>query len=433
MKKRDAMISVILGSQWGDEAKGKLTDLYAANADIVGRFQGGNNAGHTIVVGDEVFKLRLLPSGIIQGKDIVLGNGMVIDPSILLKELTQLKSRNLPIGNIAISERAHLIMPYHKQEDAILEELKGKYKAGTTMNGIGPCYSDKVSRLGIRFIDLINEKIFLEKLDKIYSLKKRYFAGLGYKIGISKEDIIQTYNEYAKIFGKYVVDTSVLINEANAAGKNILLEGAQGTHLDIDHGIYPFNTSSNTVCGGACTGAGVAPHKIGKVVGVVKAYTTRVGTGPVPTELFDGYGKHMARIGHEFGTVTGRPRRCGWEDLMIVKYAHMLSDFDGIFITKLDVLCGLDKLKVCVGYEVDGAPVRHFPANMDVLARCKPVYKEFEGFDFDCSEILKEGFDAFPENAKVYLKFIESELGVPLYGVSIGPKRSETIILKYIF
>ncbi len=433
MKKRDTMISVILGSQWGDEAKGKLTDLYAANADIVGRFQGGNNAGHTIVVGDEVFKLRLLPSGIIQGKDIVLGNGMVIDPSILLKELTQLKSRNLSIGNIAISERAHLIMPYHKQEDAILEELKGKYKAGTTMNGIGPCYSDKVSRLGIRFIDLINERSFLEKLDKIYSLKKRYFAGLGHKIEISKEDIIQTYKEHAKIFGKYVVDTSVLINEANAAGKNILLEGAQGTHLDIDHGIYPFNTSSNTVCGGACTGAGVAPHKIGKVVGVVKAYTTRVGTGPVPTELFDDYGKHMAKKGHEFGTVTGRPRRCGWEDLMLVKYAHMLNDFDGIFITKLDVLCDLDKLKVCVGYEVDGAPVRHFPASMDILARCKPVYKEFEGFDFDCSKILKEGFDAFPESAKVYLKFIESELGVPLYGVSIGPKRSETIILKYIF
>jgi adenylosuccinate synthase len=427
------MISVILGSQWGDEAKGKLTDLYAENADLVVRFQGGNNAGHTIVVGDETFKLRLLPSGIVQGKDVVLGNGMVIDPEVLHEEISELQSRNIDFGTIYISERAHVIMPYHKQEDVILEDLKGKLKAGTTKRGIGPCYSDKVSRIGIRFTDLVDEKAFLTKLDTAYSIKEKFFKSLGYEMETSKDDIIRAYSSYASMFGKYVTDTPSLINEENAQGKRILFEGAQGTHLDIDFGIYPHNTSSNTVCGGACTGAGVPPRAINRVMGVVKAYTTRVGTGPVPTELTDDYGRHLAEKGHEFGTVTGRPRRCGWLDLMLIKYAHMLNHFDGIFITKLDVLCGLDKIRVCTGYTVDGAPMDHFPANMDVLARCEPVYEEFDGWDFTCDEVLEGGYDSLPENAKKYLKFIESELKIPLYGVSIGPRRHETITFKDIF
>jgi adenylosuccinate synthase len=428
-----SMISVILGSQWGDEAKGKLTDLYAEHADLVVRFQGGNNAGHTIVVEDETFKLRLLPSGIVQGKDIVLGNGMVIDPSILQEELEDLRSRNIPIGTISISDRAHVIMPYHKQEDEILEDLKGNLKAGTTKKGIGPCYSDKVSRIGIRFSDLVDPIAFREKLDTAYAIKSKFISALGYEIEVSKEEILEQYTTYAEMFGQYVTDTSVLINKAHREGRRVLMEGAQGTHLDIDHGIYPFNTSSNTVCGGACTGAGIAPKNIGRVLGVVKAYTTRVGTGPVPTELFDDNGKHLAGKGHEFGTVTGRPRRCGWLDLMLIKYAHMLNNYDGIFITKLDVLCGLPEVKVCVGYEHKGVVLDTFPSNMRVLSECEPIYKVFGGWDFDCSTVVKGGFDALPDAAKDYLKFIEAEMDIPLYGFSIGPKRSETITFRDIF
>ena len=332
------MISIILGTQWGDEAKGKLTDYYAQDADIAVRFQGGNNAGHTIVVGDDTFKLRLIPSGVVQGKDVVLGNGMVIDPSILKEELDGLRERNVKMGTLFISERAHVIMPYHKQEDGILEELKGRHKAGTTMRGIGPCYSDKVSRIGIRFVDLIDKQVFMEKLDIAYDIKKKYFAALGQDILVSKQEIIDSYTQYADLFRPFVTDISVLLNNAEAQGKNILMEGAQATHLDIDFGIYPFNTSSNCIAGGACTGAGIPPHSIGNIMGIVKAYTTRVGTGPVPTELEDNYGKHLADKGHEFGTVTGRPRRCGWLDLMLVKYSVMINGLDGVFVTKLDVL-----------------------------------------------------------------------------------------------
>lgn len=427
------MISVILGTQWGDEAKGKLTDYYASKADITVRFQGGNNAGHTIVVGDETFKLRLLSSGVVQGKDVVMGNGMVIDPQILLEEIGELRSRNVEIGNIYISERAHVIMPYHKQEDEILEELKGNQKAGTTKRGIGPCYSDKVSRLGIRFVDLIDEPVFREKLKIVYGIKKKFFESLGHEMEYTMEQILAQYGAYAEAIRGYVADTTVLLNEAERSGKRILMEGAQATHLDIDFGIYPFNTSSNTICGGVCTGSGVPPRSIGTVLGIVKAYTTRVGTGPVPTELTDAYGQHMAEKGHEYGTVTGRPRRCGWLDLMLVKYSHMLNHLDGVFVTKLDVLNGLDRVKVCVGYEVDGKHVDHFPSNMGVFARCIPIYKEFKGWDFDTDKILLEGIGSLPKEAKDYLSFIESELEIPLFGVSIGPKRSQTLILRDIF
>jgi len=337
------------------------------------------------------------------------------------------------IGNIYISERAHVIMPYHKQEDGILEELKGKNKAGTTKRGIGPCYSDKASRLGIRYVDLIDESVFREKLDIVYHIKEKFFNSLGHEMEYSKEDIIKEYNGYADLIRDYVTDTSVLLNKADDEGKRILMEGAQATHLDIDFGIYPYNTSSNTVCGGVCTGAGIPPKKIGKVLGIVKAYTTRVGTGPVPTELEDNYGRHLADKGHEYGTVTGRPRRCGWLDLMLVKYSHMLNSLDGIFITKLDVLNGLDKVKVCVGYEYEGERIEHFPSNMDVFSKCSPIYKEFKGWNFDIDNILDEGLDSLPKETKEYLEFIESELEIPLFGVSIGPKRSQTLILRELF
>lgn len=426
------MLNVILGTQWGDEGKGKITDFYAKKADIVVRFQGGNNAGHTVIVGEKVYKFHIIPSGSVEEKILVLGNGVVVDPKILLGEIEALENEGKNV-NLYISERANVIMPYHKIEDEIHENLKGNLKAGSTKRGIGPCYADKIARFGIRFADLIDDEVFREKLSIILPMKNKIFKAFGEE-HLNYDQVYEEYSNYGTIFKEYITDTSLLLNKFLNEGKNILMEGAQGTHLDIDHGIYPYTTSSHTIAGGACIGAGIPPQRIGKIMGVVKAYTSRVGTGPVPTELKDKTGEHLRDIGKEYGTTTGRARRCGWLDLVMVRYAHRINGLTGIALTKLDVLCGLEKMKIAIAYEYNGKKIEEFPANMKVLSKCKPIYKEFEGWgEFDKEKIKKEGYKGLPEQARNYVEFISKFIGVPISLISYGPKRSETILLEELF
>jgi len=426
------MLNVIIGTQWGDEGKGKITDFYAKKADVVVRFQGGNNAGHTVIVGEKVYKFHIIPSGSVEEKILVIGNGVVVDPKILLEEINTLENEGKKV-NLYISERANIIMPYHKIEDEIYENLKGNLKAGSTKRGIGPCYADKIARFGIRFADLIDDEVFREKLSIILPIKNKIFKTFE-KESLDYNKIYKDYSRYGKRFKEYVTDTSLLLNKFLKENKNILMEGAQGTHLDIDHGIYPYTTSSHTIAGGACIGAGIPPREIGKILGVVKAYTSRVGTGPAPTELKDKTGEYLRDVGKEYGTTTGRPRRCGWLDLVMVKYAHRLNGLTGIALTKLDVLCGLEKVKIAIAYEYDGKRIEEFPANMKILAQCKPVYKEFEGWEkFDKEKIKREGYKGLPEKAREYIEFISNFIGVPISLVSYGPKRSETILLNELF
>ncbi len=425
---------VILGTQWGDEGKGKFTDLLAEEADLVVRFQGGNNAGHTIVIGEKVFKLHLVPSGILRS-DVtsVIGNGLVIDPEILAKELAGLAELEVQMGQLWISDRAHVIMPYHKVIDGLEEEKKGKLAAGTTRRGIGPCYSDKMSRFGLRICDIIDSEELEHKLRVAYPVKKAYIESLGGTLDITFEDMLANYYEYGKRIKPFVCDTSVLINEALAQGQNVLFEGAQGIHLDIDHGIYPHNTSSATITGGCCTGAGIAPKQINKVIGVVKAYTSRVGTGPFPTELSDDVGERIGTVGKEFGTTTGRQRRVGWLDLVMVRYSVRLCGLDSIVITKADVLCGLEELKVCTHYVLDGKDIHDFPASMRKLEACEPQYHTLEGWPEMSSEEWKKcqegGRSALPQGLAAYITFIEANLGVPVEILSFGPGRDENIYL----
>jgi len=426
------MVSVIIGSQWGDEGKGKVTDYYSKKADYIVRFQGGNNAGHTVVVENTEFRFRLIPSGAVAGKHVIIGNGVVVDPEVLLEEIGELEQEGIKV-NLSISDRAHVIMPYHKLQDFLEERLKGKLKAGTTKRGIGPCYQDKVGRFGIRFVDLMDRDVFREKLEMFLAMKRKLFAAHNEPFDLQVDEVFDTYNSYAERLKGYVADTSLLINGVIKDGKHILMEGAQGTHLGIDHGIYPYGTSSNCVAGAACTGAGVSPLCINEVLGIVKAYTTRVGTGPVPTELEDEPGEYLREKGGEFGTVTGRPRRCGWLDLVLVRYSHRINGFTGIAITKLDVLNGLDTVKVCMHYQCNGEEVHDFPTSMKKLAQCTPVYKEFPGWDFDPEEVVTKGFKALPEAARQYIKFISDHLEVPVYLVSVGPARHQTLVLKELF
>lgn len=426
------MVSVIIGSQWGDEGKGKVTDYYSEKADYIVRFQGGNNAGHTVIVSGETFKFRLIPSGAVSGKHVVIGNGTVVDPEILLEEISELEQKGIPV-NLHLSERAHVIMPYHKLQDALEEKLKGKLKAGTTKRGIGPCYQDKVGRFGIRFIDLMDKQVFREKLDLFMTMKQKLFEAHNEPFDLDKNEVFDVYNGYAEKLKKYVADTSLLVHTAVIQGKNILMEGAQGTHLGIDHGIYPYGTSSNCVAGAACTGAGISPVYIKKVLGIVKAYTTRVGTGPVPTELGDKTGAYLQKKGGEYGTVTGRPRRCGWLDLVLLRYSHRVNGFTGIALTKLDVLNGLDTVNICTHYQYNGEKVYDFPASMKKLEKCRPVYKEFPGWDFDPEDIVKKGYSALPATARDYIQFVSTHLAVPVYMVSVGPARHQTLVLAELF
>ncbi|MFW6375961.1 MAG: adenylosuccinate synthase [Thermoplasmatota archaeon] len=419
----------VVGTQWGDEGKGKVTDYYAEDADYIVRFQGGNNAGHTIVFDDKTFKLHLMPSGIFRnGKKAVIGNGVVVDPEVLLDEIEELEERGINTENLLLSDRANLIMPYHREMDELEEKMKGKLAAGTTKRGIGPCYQDKVGRFGIRVADLYNPEALKNKLETVVPMKNKIFKAYGEDQNFDVDELHEQYIEYGKRLKKYVTDVSVELDKAFNEGKDVLFEGAQGTHIDIEHGVYPYTTSSHTISGGACIGAGVGPKKIDEIIGVVKAYTSRVGTGPFPAELEDETGDHIREKGGEYGTTTGRPRRCGWLDLVMIKLSARVNSLTGLAVTNLDVLEGLDEIKICTHYEYECEKIEHFPADIEALYDYEPVYRTFDGWEEqDWSEIVEKGYDALPENMKKYLDFIEEETGIPIKLISVGPDRSQTI------
>ena len=420
----------IVGTQWGDEGKGKIVDFLAEYADCVVRFQGGNNAGHTMVIDGEQFISHLVPSGILQGKTCYIGNGMVVDPEVLVDEIEYLEKKGIDCGpeKLRISEKAHIIMPYHRATDIAREQMKGGIKIGTTGRGIGPCYEDKVSRRGIRFVDLIDSLEFREKVTTAIEEKNFYLKEFLKADPLNPEEIIGVYSEKAQRLAPHVENISVSLDKSIRAGHQILFEGAQGTHLDIDHGTYPFVTSSNTVSGNTTCGSGVGPKDISGVLGIVKAYTTRVGEGPFPSELFDDTGDFIQKKGVEFGATTGRKRRCGWLDMVMLKNSVRLNGLTGLVITKLDVLGELDTLDICTGYEFEDKITEFFPASLKVLAECKPVYETLKGWSEDISGI--RSFDELPESTKQYLKRIEELAEVPIDIISVGPGRDETIILN---
>ena len=417
---------VIVGTQWGDEGKGKITDFMAERADAVVRYQGGNNAGHTIVFGGTKYKLHLIPSGILnQDKICIIGNGMVVDLEALVKEIRYLEDLNIDVSKLRISEGAHLILPYHKTIDSLSELRRGKDKIGTTGKGIGPAYMDKAARCGIRVVDVLDAEAFKEKLaanleDKNLLIERYYSEGEK----LNFEDIYKKYIEYARQIEGLVCNTSVLLDELIEENKKIVFEGAQGTLLDIDHGTYPYVTASNPVAGGVCIGAGVGPSKIDKVLGVVKAYTTRVGDGPFPTELFDETAENIREVGKEFGTTTGRARRIGWLDTVILRHAKRVSGLDYLAITLLDVLTGLEKIKICTAYEINGKIVKDFPASIDTLGKCKPIFEEVDGWSEDITAI--NNFEDLPVNAQNYIRKIEQLVNVPAAIFSVGPNRDQT-------
>lgn len=423
----------VVGSQWGDEGKGKVIDFLATQADVVIRGQGGNNAGHTLVVDGKKFALRLIPSGILNPNTInVIGNGIVFDPKGFFEEIEMLESNGICTKNIKISDRAHIVFPYHKELDGLAEEARGDNKIGTTKKGIGPCYMDKTERSGIRVCDLMNKEVFAKKLKLQIEAKNKIVTGVYEKEAMF--DFDEVYNEfivYAEKMKPYVDDTTVIVYDAIKAGKKVLFEGAQGTLLDLDLGTYPFVTSSHPISGGFAVGAGVGPNMIKDVVGIVKAYTTRVGEGPFVTELFDETGDRIRTQGHEFGTVTGRARRCGWFDAVIVKYAARVNGLTSISFMLLDVLTGFDKIKICTAYKMGDKIIDNFPASLEDLAKCEPVYEELDGWHEDITNV--ENFDDLPENAKKYVARIEELIDVNIDLVSVGPNRTQTIIRKNIF
>ncbi|MCR1954514.1 adenylosuccinate synthase [Clostridioides mangenotii] len=423
----------VVGSQWGDEGKGKVIDYLATQADVVIRGQGGNNAGHTLVVGDKKYALRLIPSGILNPEAInVIGNGIVFDPKGFLKELEMFDEGAINLDNIKISDRAHVIFPYHKEIDALAEEARGDNKIGTTKNGIGPCYMDKTERSGIRICDLMDKDIFAAKLKPQIEAKNKIVKNIYGKEDLFDFDTI--YNEYlgyADQIRRYVDDTTVVVYDAIKADKKVLFEGAQGTFLDLDLGTYPFVTSSHPISGGFAVGAGVGPNMIKDVVGIVKAYTTRVGEGPFVTEQINEIGERIRKQGNEFGVVTGRPRRCGWFDAVMVSYAARVNGLTSISFMLLDVLSGFDKLKICTAYKMGDKIIKNFPASLDDLAKCEPVYEELDGWNEDITKVTS--YDELPENAKNYIKRIEELIGVSVDIVSVGPNRLQTIVRKNIF
>jgi len=417
-------VKLVIGTQWGDEGKGKIVDYFSKDTDYVVRTHGGNNAGHTIKVGDDVYKLHLIPSGVIQGKIGVIGNGVVIDPEVLIHEIDELTKRGIK-PRLLISDRANIIMPYHKILDGAEERYLGNKKIGTTKRGIGPCYSDKAARKGIRVVDLQDKETLSKKLDTILPIKQRILDAYKIDKKLDKKEILETYSGFGKRLEGFITNAHVKLNNVIRSGKNILLEGAQGTMLDVDYGTYPYTTSSHTIAGGSSIGTGIGPRYIDDITGVVKAYTTRVGEGPLPTELFDKTGEHLQQKGHEYGTTTSRPRRCGWLDLVVVRHSCMISGVTKLAITKLDVLDGLKTVKICTGYQLDGKKIDYFPADIEKVKNCKPIYKEFRGW----SNIDKNSnkLTDLPKEAQEYLRFIEKELKTPITVVSIGPRRTETI------
>ncbi len=422
---------VVIGTQWGDEGKGKVVDVLAETASLIVRFQGGNNAGHTMVVDGEPFISHLIPSGILRpNKVCLIGNGVVVDPGVLIEEIQHLRDRGISVGphNLLISENAHLIMPYHKLIDHGRERLKGDKKLGTTGRGIGPCYEDKVTRRGIRFCDMIDSETFKQKLSAILVEKTFYLKEFLKSETVDEAAILEEYLSYAEVLRPHVANVSVLINQAIKAGDHILFEGAQGTHLDIDHGTYPYVTSSNTVAGNACCGAGIGPTQIHGVIGMVKAYTTRVGSGPFPTELHDEIGDGIQQRGAEFGATTGRRRRCGWIDTVVVGNSARINSLTGIAITKLDVLSGLENLMICTAYRYKQDRLTEFPAALRVLEECEPIYEELPGWGDDITAI--QDVDDLPENARTYVKRVEELVETPAQIISVGPGRKQTIVLQ---
>jgi adenylosuccinate synthase len=422
---------VVVGTQWGDEGKGKVVDLLTAKADMVVRFQGGNNAGHTLVVKGEQTICHLIPSGILhEGKKCLIGNGLVVDPEVLLEEINNLAEKGIPVSpeRLSLSEKAHIIMPYHRAIDLAREAAKGKAKLGTTGRGIGPCYEDKAARTGIRAIDLLETEPLEEKIRTNLKEKNFYLTKFLDAEPLEFQTIFDKYLAMAEILRPYITDVSLEIDQGIKGGKQILFEGAQGTHLDVDHGTYPFVTSSNPVSGTVCTGAGVGPDKLHHIIGIVKAYTTRVGSGPFPTELQDETGDYIQERGAEFGATTGRRRRCGWLDLVMVRDSVRFNGLSSLSITKLDVLTGLKTLKLCVGYEFQGERIDTRPASLTRLAQCTPIYEELSGWEEDISSARQMG--QLPVEVREYLKRIEQITEVPLSIVSVGSERDETIMLK---
>lgn len=419
---------VIVGAQWGDEGKGKIVDVMTERADVVARYQGGHNAGHTVVINNERFILHLIPSGILhRGKICIIGNGVVIEPGSLIAEIKGLREKGIEVGNnLLISKNAHVIMPYHRAIEDASESRRGAKKIGTTGRGIGPCYVDKMARNGIRIVDLYNQKVFREKLeanleDMNYILRNKYGSQ-----GFDVDEIFDQYIKYAEVLSIHIADTDIVINDFIDKKKNILFEGAQGTLLDIDHGTYPFVTSSSAIAGGVCTGLGVGPTRIDRVMGVVKAYTTRVGEGPFPTEIKDPLGDILRERGGEYGATTGRPRRCGWLDFVGLKHAVRINGITSIALTKLDILDSLERIKICVAYKHNGETIEAFPKDISLLREVEPVYEEIEGWMTDTKGI--KDFDRLPDNAKKYIKTIEDELKVSIDLISTGEKRGELII-----
>lgn len=424
--------AMVLGTQWGDEGKGKIVDYLAQKADVVIRSQGGNNAGHTVVADGQSFALRLLPSGILfSEKTCIIGNGVVVNPEVLLEEIDGMVKKGVTISKLEVSTRAHVIMPYHIRIDEEDEKLRGDDKIGTTKNGIGPCYADKINRVGIRIGDLMDRDVFYQKLKTNLELKNRLFATYYNCEGFDFEEIFTKYTVLAERIRPYVKDTEYSANQYIKEGKKVLFEGAQATMLDLDHGTYPFVTSSNPTAGGACVGSGVGPRMMSNIIGVVKAYTTRVGAGPFPAEQSNKIGEYLRETGHEFGTVTGRSRRCGWFDSVVVRYAAMLNSLDYLAITRLDILDGLDTINICKGYMYKGIELKEYPESLNILQDVEPVYEELPGWKTDISGC--KTYDELPENARYYVERISQLVGVPLGIVSVGPDRSQTIVLHDVF
>ncbi|AGP56252.1 adenylosuccinate synthetase [Streptomyces rapamycinicus NRRL 5491] len=417
---------MLLGAQWGDEGKGKATDLLGGSVDYVVRYQGGNNAGHTVVVGDQKYALHLLPSGILSpGCTPVIGNGVVVDPAVLLSELSGLADRGVDTSKLLISGNAHLITPYHTTLDKVSERFLGKRKIGTTGRGIGPAYADKINRVGIRVQDLFDESILRQKVEAALDNKNQVLAKLYNRRAIAVDQVVEELLGYADPLSGYVADTTLLLNNAIDQGQVVLFEGGQGTLLDVDHGTYPFVTSSNPTAGGACTGTGVGPTKISRVIGILKAYTTRVGAGPFPTELLDEDGEKLRTIGGERGVTTGRDRRCGWFDAVIARYATRVNGLTDFFLTKLDVLTGWERIPVCVAYEIDGKRVEELPYSQTDFHHAKPIYETLPGWSEDITKA--KTFDELPKNAQKYVQALEEMSGAPISAIGVGPGRDETI------
>ncbi|MDT0445090.1 adenylosuccinate synthase [Streptomyces johnsoniae] len=417
---------VLLGAQWGDEGKGKATDLLGGSVDYVVRYQGGNNAGHTVVVDGQKYALHLLPSGILSPECTpVIGNGVVVDPKVLLSELSGLADRGIDTSRLLLSGNAHLITPYHQTLDKVSERFLGKRKIGTTGRGIGPAYADKINRQGIRVQDLFDESILRQKVEAALDHKNQVLAKLYNRRAIVTDQVVEELLGYAESLRGYVCDTVLVLNRAVDEGKVVLFEGGQGTLLDVDHGTYPFVTSSNPTAGGACTGSGVGPTRISRVIGILKAYTTRVGAGPFPTELHDEDGEALRRIGGEFGVTTGRDRRCGWFDAVIARYATRVNGLTDFFLTKLDVLTGWERIPVCTAYDIDGRRVTDLPYNQTDFHHAKPVYEYLPGWSEDISKA--RSFEELPKNAQSYVLALQDLSGAPISAIGVGPGRDETI------